>query len=325
MASDIYSQSAFLVRKAAYFYYVLNMSQQEIADYLNISVTTVSRLIRRAKEEKLVKYVLDDACISCINLAEHIRLRYGIKEVIVAPISDADKDLTDEAKRKLVALESARYLQRMLMPDDVLGISWGRIVNDMLLYLNPSRKTHTRFVTLHGHLSSCVSQNLLDLVEGMKKTFSGKDSYIPSEAILQDALEAVRVMKQAEVMKVFDMFDSVNISIAGIGTWYPEPHSLLAQGHLITQKDVDQLIASGVVGDIGLRFFDMNAMECKTDLPYRTIAMGLEQYKKIPYKIVVAAGDDKAVTLDRALKGGLADMLIVDESLGRCLLEIDAI
>lgn len=49
MAVNMYNQSAFLVIKVAYMYYIENYSQNEIAKDLKISITTVSRLLRKAK------------------------------------------------------------------------------------------------------------------------------------------------------------------------------------------------------------------------------------------------------------------------------------
>ena len=62
MTSDVYTQSVYLMMQASHLYYTCGMSQQSIADQLGISVTTVSRLLKKAKEEKLVRYVIDEAC-----------------------------------------------------------------------------------------------------------------------------------------------------------------------------------------------------------------------------------------------------------------------
>ena len=54
MTVDMYNQSAFLVIKIAYMYYIENYSQNEIAKALQISVTTVSRMLKKAKQERIV-------------------------------------------------------------------------------------------------------------------------------------------------------------------------------------------------------------------------------------------------------------------------------
>ena len=60
MAVNMYNQSTFLVIKIAYMYYIENYSQNEIAKILKISITTVSRLLRKAKEDKIIEFVIRD-------------------------------------------------------------------------------------------------------------------------------------------------------------------------------------------------------------------------------------------------------------------------
>ena len=72
MPVDMYNQSVFLVLKAAYLYYIDNKSQNEIADQLKVSVTTVSRLLKKAKEEKIVEFVIRDPYVECIRLEKDL-------------------------------------------------------------------------------------------------------------------------------------------------------------------------------------------------------------------------------------------------------------
>ena len=322
MNSDIYSQSAFLVLKAAYLYYQDEMSQQEVANELNISVTTVSRLLKKAKEEKIIKYILDDSCVDCIQLAKKITKVFSLKETIIAPSRINQQELSAAEKRRLVALEGARYLQRVIQEKDIFGISWGRSVCDMLLYLNPSHKVDATFVTLHGKLGSCIQQELNELVRGMARAFSGKNYYLASEALVKTKERAMEIKRHPHARKVYEMFDDINISISGIGTWYPETKSILADNMVLTKDEQEILKAHNVAGDIGLRFFDMEGQECQTELSERLISIGFEQFKKIQCKVTVAAGLEKAHTIISALKGGLIDVLVVDEELAEKLLEI---
>lgn len=327
MASDIYTQSDFLMIKIACMYYLENIQQQQISKELNISVTTVSRFLKRAKEEKVIKYVIDEKYMHRMELAEKIREKYDLEEVIIASNPpqiegvDPNSHVMRVEKRKKVALEAARYLQRIIQKNDVLGISWGRIVCDMLLYLNPSHKVDTTFVTLHGKLGGCISDDLESLVKQMAKAFSGKNYYLTAEALSESEEEAEEVRKQKRTQEVYRMFEKINISITGVGTWYPEQKSILAQYGVMDEEEQKLVSEYGTVGDIALRFFDKNGQECSGDLNKKLISIGFEQFKKIKRKITVAAGLEKAYTLDCALKGKLIDVLILEEELAEHLLE----
>ena len=128
MKLDKYDQSVFLVLKAAYQYYILDRSQNQIAKDLDVSVTTVSRLLKRARDEKIIEFVIRNPYVECLNLGQEISNAFGLKEVIISPVIDMGEDEDDSAMepemvKKLVALEGARYLQRVIKENDVLGVT----------------------------------------------------------------------------------------------------------------------------------------------------------------------------------------------------------
>lgn len=135
-----------------------------------------------------------------------------------------------------------------------------------------------------------------------------------------------RMLKKAKQeknnKKVFQMFDNINISINGTGSFYPELNSVLAKPEFMSKEELGWLQEQSVVGDIALRFFDKDGKECKTELADRMITIGFEQFKKIDTKITIASGGYKAQTVLSALKGKLIDVLIIDYQLGRRIMEL---
>ena len=74
MKLDKYDQSVFLVLKAAYQYYILDRSQNQIAKDLDVSVTTVSRLLKRARDEKIIEFVIRNPYVECLNPVSYTHL-----------------------------------------------------------------------------------------------------------------------------------------------------------------------------------------------------------------------------------------------------------
>lgn len=322
-----YNQSTFIILKAAYLYYIKGLSQNEISDKLQVSITTVSRFIKKAKDEKIIEFVIKDPYIECIHLEEKLKETFGLKDVIIAPdpvVSHVENEkFNAENRKKLVALEGARYLQRIIKKDDVLGVSWGSTMYYLINYLNPCQKVDATFVTLHGSISCCENElDVRTLVSRMAKAFSGKKYYILAEGLMSNKAIAESMKKEKSIAKVFDMFDKVNISINGIGSFYPNLDSKLSKKEYINEFELEKLKNKNVVGDIALRFFDSNGKECKTDLKERTIAIDFESFKKIETKITIAADDNKAQTILSALKGNLIDVLIIDYSLGNSIMKL---
>ena len=327
MNFDKYNQSSFLVIKAAYLYYIKEKPQNVIAEELNISITTVSRLLKRAKEERIVQFVIRDNYIECIELEAELKEAFQLQNVIIAPSSfypEEDGENEDpESDKKLVALEAARYLQRIIRPGDTLGITWGSTVYEMINYLNPAQRVDATFVTLHGSLAACKDEwDVRTLVQRLAKAFSGKKYAFLSDALMSSSETVVALKKEKRFAQMYKIFDKVDISICGIGSFYLEVTTILASPSYIEEKLRKQLEDKEVVGDIALRFFDKNGKECETDLKERTISIDFETYKKIPQKIAIASGRYKAHTVYYALIAGLIDVLIVDSKLGTELIRL---
>lgn len=327
MLPEVYNQSTCIILKAAYLYYIKGLSQNKIADRLQISITTVSRLIKRAKDEKIIEFVIKDPYIECIHLEEKLKETFGLKDVIIAP--DPEESSVENTKfklenrKKLVALEGARYLQRIIKEEDILGISWGSTMYYLINYLNPCQKVDATFVTLHGSISCCESElDVRTLVLRMSKAFSGKNYHILAEGLMSNKIIADSLKKEKSIAKVFNMFDKVNISVSGIGSFYPDLDSKLSKKEYLSEGELERLKNKNVVGDIALRFFDENGEECITDLKDRTISIDFEKFKNIESKIVLVSDESKAYTVLSALKGNLIDVLITDYSFGNSIMKL---
>ena len=327
MESEVYNQSTFLILKAAYLYYLKDKPQNEIAEILNISIPTVSRLIKKAKDEKIVEFVIRDPYIQCIDLEENIKKTFGLKDVIVAPIPalinvDSPKGDTTENMRKLVAMEGARYIQRIITEKDLLGISWGKTMYSLIHYLNPCQKVNAAFVTMHGSISGChQDMDVRTLVSRMAMTFGGRNYSLLSEGFMSNKEIACSIKEEKNVKKVFEIYNQISISLCSVGAFYPQRESMLySPGGYITDNEKD-LSNKGLVGDMVLRFFDTEGKECETDFKVRTIGIDMETFKKIRTKVTIAAGETKAQAVLSAIKGGLVDVLITDYHLAKSLLD----
>ncbi|RRD94154.1 sugar-binding transcriptional regulator [Clostridiales bacterium COT073_COT-073] len=323
---DIYSQSNFLMIKIAYLYYIMDMPQSVIAKEFNISITTVSRLLKKGREKKIIEFVIRDPFVKCLKLEKEIKAKFGLKDVVIAPVIKEgiiSLETHEENTKKRVALEAARYLQRIIKEDDVLGITWGSTVYQMINYLNPAQCVPASFVTLHGSLSYYMSEwDVRNLVRRIAKAFNGKNYSLPTNAMVSSKKLADMLKEEKDIKKVFEMYDKINVSVSGIGSLYPEFNSILSRHDYLNPDDLDELVKENVVGDIALHFFDRNGRECKTDLIDRTISIDFEKLKNIDMKITVASGEKKAYTVYSALKGKLIDVLIIDNVLASKILDI---
>ena len=322
MKSEVYAPSDWVVYKAAELFYVTGKSHRQIADELHVSESTVSRLFRRARDEHIVQFVIQEPYLGCLTLGTTLQKKYGLSDVVVVPApADDGSGNHGEMVKQMVAREGSRYLQRIIKPTDVLGIAWGGTMYYLINYLNPCQRSANTFVTLHGSLSCCDYElDVRNLVHRMSMALGSSHASILPEG-LQESREKVAALKVEEA-KTFSLFERVTISLSGIGSFYPEPTSPLSRLRYLKPEEFELLRKQGVYCDLMLRFLNEKGEECDTEIKHRTLAIDLEMYKRIPCKIIVVSGSYKAHALKAALQGGMCDVLITDHELAQAVLTV---
>ena len=321
MKKETYFSSDWIIYQSAKMFYIDRLQQKEIAQILGISTATVSRLIQKAQDMQVVKVAMAEPYDNMLETAERLKRRYGLKDVVLAYYPNENRPEIPDHKHA-VALEGARYLQRIITSKDIVGLAWGGTMSCLINYLNPCQKTDASFVTMHGSIAACDYElDVQTLTSRAAMAPGGKKNCLFASGLSDSAETVAQLKKEHAVKSVFELFDQITISISGIGTHYPQVTSLLSAPAYLSRKEYNKLCRAEVCGDIMLHFFDRQGRECDTGLRERTLSIDLETYKRIPTKILVASAANKAQTMHTALENDLCDVMIIDQLLAEALLE----
>ncbi|WP_373482582.1 sugar-binding transcriptional regulator [Acetobacterium sp.] len=320
MLSEVYNQSVCIMNAAVYMHYVEGKPMHQIAEILNISKSTVSRLLRRAINENVVKFEIEPNFFECTQLEATIRKTAELQEVLVVPVLSSKNEHSALSIKKMVALEGARYIQRIITDDDIIGLTWGGTMYHLIQYLNPCRKANAKVITMHGSIVNCDEKLAVGtLVRRAAMAFGGKNVSICRNGLFELS-EDFELLKSSEIyQKMTTLFENINISISGVGLLYPMTTTLLASTNYLKPAEFQELIGQNAYADIMLRFIDKDGNECNTSMKNRTFSIELETYKKIPKKIIVASGSEKAPSIQALINGKLLDVLIIDQHLAKAL------
>ena len=319
MNGEVYTQSLWIVMQVAQLYYKDGLSGVEIAQRMGLSASTVSRLLNKARAQNIISFSLAEPYMECLRVAEELKKRYGLREAIVVPTEGGIDD-----NRRTVALEGARYLQRVIADNDVLGVAWGRTMSYVIQVLNPCLKSNNTIVTLHGNISKVSHEfNPETLVSRIAMAYGGEQYCFKDDALCRSAEELEQVLRNEDNRKTYEMLKKVTISITGCGSLYPYPDSplLTPEYHYLTSRDLNEIRTSQACGDMLLRFFDNEGQECDTNMRERTLGISLKDYKEIPTRVMVSADRNKSYTVRALLRGGLANVVILDQSLASKVLD----
>lgn len=321
MKGETYQSSHWVILEAARLCYMEQLSQKEIALRLGVSNVTVSRLLHRAKEMGVVQVSFAASYANLLDMSRELKSIYFLNQVIITDPSFAyEHELTS---KQAVALEGARYIQRTISNDDVLGIAWGKTMYYLVQFLNPCRKTASSFVTLHGSISESHPEfDPQALVRRISMAMGGDAHCLLAPGLFSSAQALGERLRNLDVQKIMDSFSCITTSVSGVGSFYQRITSPLLELNYLSEAEIAGLRNAGCYGDFLLRFIDKNGQECCTDLKERTLSIQLNTYLQIPRRLVVASGAYKAHSLRAVLRGGLATVLVIDRPLAEELLAI---
>ncbi|WP_119066286.1 sugar-binding transcriptional regulator [Aggregatilinea lenta] len=308
-----------LLSKVSKLYYERHLTQQQIAERLHLSRSKVSRLLQQAELQGIVQISVVMPSGGYSQLENELEARFGLKEAIVVDVEDG---VSPEMRMTTLGAAGAGYLQRMVEDGDVLGITWGTTLNAMVNALHPYKTRRVRVVQTIGGLGAPEAEiHATDISSRLAHLLGAKLTLIPAPGIVADQRTKSALLSDSHVQSAFSLFPSITIAFVGIGV--PEPTSVVMRdGSIMTQAQLDGVLALGAVGDIGLRFFDAEGCAIRSALDELVIGMTLEQLGQIERVVGVAGGQNKARAVHAALRGRLINVLITDRVLASRLLEL---
>src|SRR5699024_4720598 len=107
--------------RAAWYYYVDQLTQDEVAHKLSISRASTGRLLERSRKSGIVSFTINSQAFDAFRLSRSLREKYQLREVIVPP-TELPKPGSQTEIAEVLARGAAQYLQNSLSKGDLLGL-----------------------------------------------------------------------------------------------------------------------------------------------------------------------------------------------------------
>jgi DNA-binding transcriptional regulator LsrR (DeoR family) len=294
------------VARAAWMYYMEDMTQQEIAECLGVSRIKVLRMIKSAREDGIVEIKVRSPIEKTIKLEVELRSLFHLASVVVTLPEGEEKPLN-----KVLAYTATQILEQRLKPGIQVGIGIGRTTSYLSEFFAPEQRVDCTFVSLAGGLSS--RENIEDSYETILKLASlagGEGKYIIAPFLVSSAEIRAAVLQDKAVESAIEQARNVDLAIFSVGT--PDDFALLHQYNLLTAKELSEIRSLGAVGDALGRFFDKFGNEVITGFSDRVIGLSIDELRAIPVRILAAGGQKKYKAIRAALIGKIANILVTD-------------
>lgn len=299
-----------LMTRVARLYHEQGLRQAEIADRLDLSQSRVSRLLKQAEKEGIVRTTVAVPSGFFPELEERLQTVYGLREAIVV---DCDHDDDTEAMR-MIGAAAAAYLETTVADRELIGISsWSETLLAMVDNMHPQPRPAAEGVVqlLGGVGNAAVEKHATRLTARLAELIGGEARFLPAPGVAGSSESRRALLDDPFVATAMGWMNEVTLALVGIGAL--EPSKLLAaSGNVVGPDEQRELQELGAVGDICLRFFDAEGVPVDSPVDDRVIGMELEQLKRPRRSVGLAGGPRKFTAIQAALRGRYINVLVTD-------------
>lgn len=302
-----------MLAQVAWDYYINETGQRAIAERLGVSNATVSRLLKRARQRGVVQVSIHSPWGLSVGLEQALRERFGLVWAQVVP-----NWLVRRSVPEALGQAAAFYLNGEIGAIRRLAVGWGRTIAQMGPYA--AGQSHGEVVEMVGTFAASTEHlKSLRLSTSLAHAYGMEAVVLSAPAVAEDAEACRRLTAHPQIHDVLERARHAEMAIASLGP-ASDSSTLVGLG-LVTPWEMRDLRRSGAVGEILGRFFDATGAPVDSALDARLVGLGLEDLRRMPRTMVVAAGADKAEALRGALAGRLMTHLVTDEATAEALLE----
>lgn len=312
-----------LISMAAAMYYLDGISQDEIARRIYTSRSTVSRMLKRARDEKIVEIRIRFETKRNAYYEEKLREKFGVEATVLnnetgmpgeKPQQGHAKELADSRIREALA----DWMQNHIHSGNTIGVTRGAIFYDIPEYLPDPGARGVSFVQLMGMESGAAGKHFArDVVSRLAGCYRGKAWYLDAPLVFPDQTargQLYRVATVAEALAAARRADWLMTTVPRVAAG-TETH--IWQG-FIGQDELEYMLYLGAVGAMFGRAFTVQGRFLDTTLNRSIVSADMEVLRSRPV-LAVGYGKEYAEAVLGALRSGFVCALISDQD---CMEEV---
>ena len=293
--------------RAAWMYYVEQMTQNDIAEALGVGRVTIVRLLADARARNEVKITIEGNLAVLTSLEVALEKAFNLERAIVAPLSSPEADPIPS-----ISAATGAFLSETVQHGMRIGVGWGRTLSSTLQHIGTRHLNDLKVISLLGGIVQPRRSNPPEFAWQFAQIFQGEGYLIPAPALVDSKATRTALVERCGLDAVLDMandLDMVLLSIGGIETAASTSYRV----GLIDDRQKQSLIDRGAVGDLLFHFYNSAGEVVDDPVHERVMSASIEALKKAPQRILTSGGSEKISALLGAMKLLQPTVFITDE------------
>jgi DNA-binding transcriptional regulator LsrR (DeoR family) len=303
--------------RAAWMYFIEQMTQNEIAEVLGVGRVTIVRMLADARARGEVKIAIESELVEIVRLERALEKTFGLQQAFVAPLSTPDADPIPA-----IAAKTGGFLSDTMKSGMRVGVGWGRTLFSSLGFISAKALPDFKVISLLGGVGVARQINPAEFAWRFAQAFQGEGYLIPAPAVVDSVETKVALVERCGLQDIFRMtedLDAVLLSIGGIRS-----ATTFYRGGFLKETQREELIALGAVGDMLFHPFDIDGRIVDHPINGVVMSVDVDRLRKAPIRILTSGGQEKIEALLGAMKLIAPTVLITDEESARRMLEMHA-
>jgi len=307
-------RSARLRNRAAWMYYVEDMTQNAIGEALGVGRVTVVRMLADARALNEVKISLRRDLDELPRLERALEAKYGLSQAIVAPLSTPNADPT-----MVIGAATGQFVSELVKPQMKLGVGWGRTLLSALNFVDDTHVADLSIVSLLGGISAVHQYNPAEFAWQFSRLFRADCYLIAAPALVDSPATKTALVERCGLGQVFAMAETLDAVLLSVGGMYPTSTAHLF--NYFSDADRKALIANGAIGDCLYNFYNSNGEIVDHPINDRVMSASLARLRETPVRVLTSGGPDKIVALRGAFPLLQPTVFITDEITAAALVD----
>lgn len=305
------------MRLAATMYYLQDEPMDAIARRLGTSRSTVSRLLKAARDGGMVQIAVRAEPHAATGVAAQLRTSFGVRAHVV-PVRARAQEVE---RLDQVANVAARLLMDLFDDEMVLGVAWGTTVSAVARALGRKPTRGGTVVQLNGAANTVTSgvDYASTIVTAYGAAFDAEVRHFPVPAFFDFAETREAMWRERSVQRVLAVQRRADIALFGVGALGGQVPSHVYSAGYLDEGDLAALYAAGAVGDVCTVFLRQDGSYQDIEINRRATGPTPAELARIPRRVCVVAGEAKLRPLVAAMRAGVVTDLIIDEPTARRL------
>lgn len=300
-----------LLHTAATMYYLEDENQAAIAAKLGVSRPAVSRLLTEARRLGIVQFVVPPLTqVADQQLESSLQIALGLDRVYITNPVPAGAIGRGLAPALGTALRGAG-----LRPGSIMVVATGRAIYETTQYDLPTFPGVIVTPAVGGQDEPEAWYQANELTRVMAERIGGHPAFLYAPALPGEKLHKT-LMDDESTAHVVDLWARARCAVLGIGAPPSKRESISAA---IPANDTD--LTDRAVGDVCLRFFDIDGAAVSFPGSDRLFGIDTDLLQRVPIRIALAVGREKAPSIVGATRAGLINQLVTDATTAQAVID----